>query len=302
MFFIHFLYISYIFIIYFLYVFYIFFIYFLYTFSIYIILIYILPIMFKKQKFDYTKYFLKEESIFINKEFGNEFYKMLKEELNTEPYDFIIEVYTLKENKMDNDKEKIKKINTIIETYILNDSKKELNLSNDFKKNFIESYKNQKDIYDKWILVISINNIFNDILDIIKKELLIDKFSRFIRKEECKKLIEKYYKDDTIIITKRSKDFLYDKNDIQTKIITEKDIELLNAISEDSYNWILTKSYNDNYGYKSNSYYSSNVKEFLPSLKEFNNSSIMKTEIICPLHFDKVYKLVFDLENMDVII
>ena len=250
-----------------------------------------------KNKFNYKDYYLKEDSIFINNDFKNEFYKMLKEQHDTDPFDFILEVLELI-NSYKNYDEKyiIKKCNEIIELYIIEKSKKELNLSYEIKKSFLESFKLQENNDEKWILKISINDLFYEILNFIKSELLYDKFSIFVRRKECIKLIKKYYKNSDLIITRITKDFNYTIKDLEnTLIITEKDIELLDIISNDSFEWIITKK-NNKKNIKTISYFSNNVQKYISSLK-MNNSSIVKVEIFSNLNFNNVCDIVFNFQN-----
>ena len=250
-----------------------------------------------KNKFNYKDYYLKEDSIFINNDFKNEFYKMLKEQHDTDPFDFILEVLELI-NSYKNYDEKyiIKKCNEIIKLYIIEKSKKELNLSYEIKKSFLESFKLQENNDKKWILKININELFNEILNFIKNELLYDKFSIFVRRKECIKLIKKHYKNSDLIITRITKDFNYTIKDLEnTLIITEKDIELLDIISNDSFEWIITKK-NNKKNIKTISYFSNNVQKYISSLK-MNNSSIVKVEIFSNLNFNNVCDIVFNFQN-----
>ena len=249
------------------------------------------------KKFNYKDYYLNEESIFINDEFKNEFYNMLKEQHNTDPFDFIFDVLELI-NLYKNYDEKyiIKKCNEIIELYIIDKSKKELNLSYQIKKNFLENFKLQENNNNKWILKINVNDLFNEILNFIKIELLYDKFSIFVRRKETIKLIKKYYKNTNLIINRITKDFNYTLKDLEdTLIITEKDIELLDTISNDSFEWIITKKFNKN-NIKTISYFSNNVQKYISSLK-MNNSSIVKVEIFSNLNFNNICDIVFNFEN-----
>ena len=59
-----------------------------------------------KKKLNETDYFLNENAVFENKEFRECFYKKLKKEYNTQPYDFLEEVKTMKETVSKSEKNK----------------------------------------------------------------------------------------------------------------------------------------------------------------------------------------------------
>jgi len=247
----------------------------------------------KKAKFDISKYYSKEDAVYHNDDFKKSFYKFLKKGLNTHPFDFIEEVLSLKD--IDDEKEKIKNINRIINKFINDKSEKELNLSGEMKNDFFESYKNQKGD-DKWVLNVNINDIFDDIFKIVKKELFFDKFTSFVRTEECINLIKKHYKNENLVVSRKKKDYEYTNLDFITQVITYKDMEMIDETSKDSFDWKKTE-YLKKDEYIGIGYYSPNVEDFFFSIIK-KHSCALKNEILCPLTFKQICDVMFDVKEI----
>jgi hypothetical protein len=103
-----------------------------------------------------------------------------------------------------------------------------------------------------------------------------------VRTKECKELIEKYKDDSSVVSTFKQRQYPYSKKDFSDWIVTEKDIEFLNDLSQESYQWILVKSINSN-GIRTNCFYSKSISQYLPNFDFSNVACIFKVDMVVPL-------------------
>jgi hypothetical protein len=169
-------------------------------------------------------YYLKYESVYSNSEVGEEFRKHLKKEVNQDSFDFILFV----------DTDKDLEINEVYETYIKVGSKKEINISSENREEFEKILKKSMENQRKDLKV-----FLKEISNLVKKELECDSFPRFLRTEQCLKLLEKYQKDEKVCGSMKKKQYPYTEKDFKEKFITEKDIHFLNEVKKENYDWEL---------------------------------------------------------------
>ena len=93
---------------------------------------------------------------------------------------------------------------------------------------------------ENWILNESPIEILKPIIDTIFHILFYDIFPRFIRTNECKKILNKYPKDNRIWVSKKSTNFPFSNSDFYKKpFISTKDINFLKSLMFDSFDWNL---------------------------------------------------------------
>jgi hypothetical protein len=236
-------------------------------------------------KFDLNKYRIKFDSVFDDEELKTLFRKHLEKEVNTEPLDFIEEVERFKNSE---EKERMKKIEEINETYIKSKSKKEINLSGETKEEFFEWLSNNKD-QEKLI------EAFDKLVGYIKSELEADSFKRFIRTDIVKKKLFEKRENPKVMVPRSQTMFNYQALDFQKWFITPKDINFLDYLNNtDSYDWELSKSKEKTGG---NSFYNLKCKDISPNFPEGKNYGILKIQQIYNYSLEKVANVVFPLEN-----
>jgi hypothetical protein len=141
-------------------------------------------------KFDKTKYVVIFESVLTNKKMGAAFYKFLQSELNSEGYDFMVEIKNLETLK--DEKQQILKSKQIFETFLTSNSSKEINISGELRDKTLSNFEKQTSVSDKWILEQTPAELFQECFQVISNVLRHDPFKRFIRTEECEKIMKAY--------------------------------------------------------------------------------------------------------------
>jgi hypothetical protein len=130
--------------------------------------------------------------------------------------------------------------------------------------------------------------------------LFADSYRRFCKTKEYVKLLEKFKDDQEVVITTRHKTFPYSNQDFCQFIITEKDIGLLDELSEDSLDYKLCYSTNKN-GMKANAYYSTSVSKYLPLFKWSEGAVCSKIELITNENLNDAFKIYYSFINTPVI-
>eukprot|EP01080_Neovahlkampfia_damariscottae_P012228 gene12228-5814_t len=176
------------------------------------------------------------------------FMKHLESEYNTEPFEFVLKV---KQFEATNDEKlKLDVFFEIYDTYIVKNAPKEINLSAENLENFRK---------------------------IIHSQLLHDVFPRFIRTELCIKTIRQLETDSTVFEKREVYDFPYQDEDFNIDIVTDIDVEFMNRLMKDGYDWELIFS---DKKLQMNSFYLK--MDYLTNVSFFKNSNIQKYESIIP--------------------
>jgi hypothetical protein len=169
--------------------------------------------------------------------------------------------------------EAINMVDDIISKYIIDGSKNQINIGGDEKNTLLELQKKKKEVNLEDLI-----KGFDQIEQNIKRELESDSFKRFLRTKEANLLLKKYEKDETISKSMKQKFFPYSNKDFESSwILTEKDIQLLNTLLTDSFDYKI--SFID-LKTKKTGFYSYELEKFLPNYKEAKNSGIFKVECI----------------------
>jgi hypothetical protein len=240
------------------------------------------------KSFDITKYSIQFTSIFEFKEIQNSFHSFLLSEFNTEPLDCILEINKLPTLK--SDREIIEKCKYIIETYLQDTSKKEVNVSG-LTKIHLFSIINEQLKQEKWTLKETPYKIFFPIKHILMSELQIDPFARYLRTKSCSLTVSLFIDNPKVMILESIVKFPFCDKDFENPFISKKEMEFIKEISKDSFSWNLVNSTKNMMLYTSST-------PFLPDSKAFKNSKSFKIESVLPYSFEKVVNLFFSTENM----
>jgi hypothetical protein len=164
-------------------------------------------------------------------------------------------------------------IDDIISKYISDESIHQINIGSEEKNAILEVQKNKQEMELE-----DLKKAFEEIEKNIKRELESDSFKRFLRTKEANILLKKYEKDENISKNMKQKFFPYSNKDFESSwIVTEKDIQLLNTLLTDSFDYKI--SFID-LKTKKTGFYSLELEKFLPNYKEAKNSGIFKVECI----------------------
>jgi hypothetical protein len=188
-----------------------------------------------EDKFDKTKFAVNFESVVTNKKMGAAFYKFLKSEHNAEGYDFMMEFKNLETLK--DVKQLIEKTKHIFTSYVLPNSSKEINISGELRSKTISNFEKQTEVSDKWILEVKPKELLQECFHVIASVLRHDPFKRFIRTEECEKIMKQFQNDSSVVTPIIAKNYAYQVNDFKNPYIDDKDFDFFKALMEDGYNW-----------------------------------------------------------------
>jgi hypothetical protein len=242
----------------------------------------------KRDSFDISKYSIQYQSVFEVKEIQDSFYNHLKTEFNTEPFDCILEINSLKELK--SDKEIISKCNEIVDKYLRNTSKKEVNISGDSKLRLFSKLEKQL-TGDSWICEESAYDIFFPVKRILFNELHADNFPRYVRTQQCADVVSSFVDNPRVMVLSSILKYPLCDKDFENPFISNIEMEFINEISKDSFVWQSVHSS------KVMNLYTSSTP-FLPDSDFFKNSKSIKMESVLPFSFEKVATFFFSLENL----
>ena len=152
-------------------------------------------------------YLVSFEAALTNVAVEKEFEKYLKTEFNIEPWNFLMEIQKLENLKKD--KEIIQKVDKIIDLYVKEGSKKQINISGRARKELISNFELQQENEEEWILTVQPKDFFKKLYQIISNELYHDSWKRFSRSNEYKQIIQKYCTDTSICRPRITEEFHY---------------------------------------------------------------------------------------------
>lgn len=238
---------------------------------------------------DYFGYNINFYSIFKVDVMETAFWKFLEIEKNTEPMEFLRELKKFTDKEMTKSDRK-KLFNQIIETFIIKDSPKWVNISGRVAIKILEAYRKESDDLD---------NIFEDIEREILNDLKIDVWSRFIYTDlgydainECSSLPTVITEDPILILlTKFQNSSLGEKLDEEklkefSKILSNSTILLQTYLSSKWKDTVrLNELYQDSFQFHSN--------EKLMNVPDTNLKSNVSVKIlILEKSFDKLTSLI----------
>lgn len=237
-----------------------------------------------KEEKDLSKYSLLFEPVFNKKDIKDGFLEHLKLEMNHENFLFLTDLEDIKESN-------IKNLNYILNTYIKENSKMELNISGKLKRmllNDIRGYENMID--EEWKFEKTIHQLFEEIRKSIKNSLMNDPFPRFIRTDVGQSLYMKYIGDPDIMIPFLTLNYNYNDEDFYEKslkeAVKEKDVSFILDMVHDSFDWNLVHS-------ETNKKESMNIfvskVNYLPKVSFFKDCNIVKFDYFLPLNFKDIF-------------
>jgi hypothetical protein len=187
----------------------------------------------KFSSFSLENYELLFSSVFTNETVKTAFKNFLKSEFNLEPFLFILEVEELESIAPE---KQLQKSISILKKYIQDEAEFQINISFDKKKEILKLYEIQQ-TKEIWILEETPKETFDQITKIIKQELNYDPFKRFVRTKICSELMEKFYKETSIVAPKILKSFEYNMDSFKDPFIEDLDFEFALSLMADNYSW-----------------------------------------------------------------
>eukprot|EP01080_Neovahlkampfia_damariscottae_P005851 gene5851-9674_t len=222
---------------------------------------------------------------------GLAFRTYLETEHSSESFDFLTSVKSLE--TMKDEKQLVKQCLEIIQTFIVVDCKHELNISSELREKTLKNFEKQKEINDKWVLDMSPVEVFSECFRVIAGVLRHDSFKRFVRTEECEKIMIQFKHDSSVISPAITNLFSY-KNDYFTHPhIDDKDFDFFKLLLEDNYNWKLVGS---KVKEQVNAFISDT--NYLPEAKISTTVNVVKFETVLNCTFDQALLSYFSNEMM----
>eukprot|EP01080_Neovahlkampfia_damariscottae_P011535 gene11535-4788_t len=220
------------------------------------------------------------------------FYAFLQKEHSFESFDFLLEVKKLE--TMKEEKQIISKASEIIDTFVKVQSQKELNLSGELRDKTLKNYEKQKDVSDRWILDITPSKVFFESFQLVAGVLRHDPFKRFVRTDECEKVMIQYKNDSTVISPALTNIYSYSNDYFTHPHIDDKDFDYFKTLLEDNYNWKLIGSKVEE---QVNAFTSET--NYLPEVRISNTVvNAVKFETILPCTFDQALLSYFSNEML----
>eukprot|EP01080_Neovahlkampfia_damariscottae_P011419 gene11419-4586_t len=232
----------------------------------------------KQTSFELERIHIHFNSIYTNEDMKKAFMKHLENEFNPEPFEFCLKVKHFESTK--EDQEKVKLFFEIYDNYITKNSPKEINLSSDNIVKFKKQNERQLNNRNKWIS--ELIDHFDILYRVINSQLLYDVFPRFIRTDLCINTVKSHIKDYTVVENREAYDFPYKDDDFKSEIVTDIDVEFMNRMMEDGYDWELV--FSDKKLQMNTFYLKTNC---FPNVSFLKDSSIQKFESIIPFAFQE---------------
>eukprot|EP01080_Neovahlkampfia_damariscottae_P003570 gene3570-6305_t len=198
------------------------------------------------EDFTLTNYTIDHQTIFEYKDIGDAFYEFLKIEINPEPWEFLQSVE--KYEKLKSTKDKIKCMKEIVMTHISDKSPKLVNISGVTKRKLLNSLQPQlnEEKDTKWLLNVDIDSIFEETKKIVRSEMIVDVFPRFIRSINCLHVLSRYKNNPKVLLPVIALKGSYTNEFVKGNIILDSHIEYFKKAAEDSFDYDLlsTKTIN----------------------------------------------------------
>jgi hypothetical protein len=232
-----------------------------------------------RKSFDVTKYQIIYNSVFESEEVKQSFHKHLKEEFNDEQFEFLLEVQKFK--KEVEKEQKLKLFFHILETFIFDGSKCELNLSGKTKTDILSKIGPQLTVKNDWVIK-NEETIFDSLYESIYFILNADSFPRFVRTDSAQKIILKKHSDRGICCLKITTQFPHGNDHFYHPYIEDLDWEYSKQIIKDNNDWELVGSKVDDH---LNSFVS--FVNYFPNVTLAPGNVSLKYECVLPFTLDR---------------
>jgi len=180
----------------------------------------------------------------------------------------------LKKISEESDKEVKPKIEKLVDLYINDGAKKEINISSETKRNCLEKLKVDQTL-----------EVFSEIQAILISEMKYDSFKRFVRSKACHEIIEKYSSNKEVCQPVLSTKFNYKNEDFVEQRVYEEDLKFMDILYKDSPQWELLTSFKDGKAL-GNSFWS--IANYIPDVTIAPCVSVAKYDLILPYAFEHV--------------
>eukprot|EP01080_Neovahlkampfia_damariscottae_P005920 gene5920-9750_t len=135
------------------------------------------------------------QAIFTHKKLQEAFGKHLKEEMNPEPFEFLLDIEKITDNSENSN---VKKFFKIVNEYVKDGAEKEVNLAATTKKKLFVAISKQKE-GESWKLASTPLNLLEPLRQSIHANLYVDVFPRFLKSKICYDAILSYLDDENVI-------------------------------------------------------------------------------------------------------
>jgi hypothetical protein len=184
----------------------------------------------RKKVFDISKYVIHFSSL-KRKEISQAYYQFLKEEHNSDSWDFILECSNLKKlNEKGKSKQESEKVTEIVNTFIEQNSPKDLCIGE-------ERIKELKQNLDKKLKNYPTFKYFHKIYQDLKLEHQLDSFKRFVKIPSMNDIFAKYQHDIEVMSPILGVLSTYESIDFSSKKFTSKDFEFISSVVTNSWTW-----------------------------------------------------------------
>jgi hypothetical protein len=184
----------------------------------------------RKKVFDISKYIIHFSSL-KRKEISQAYYQFLKEEHNSDSWDFILECSNLKKlNEKGKSKQESEKVTEIVNTFIEQNSPKDLCIGE-------ERIKELKQNLDKKLKNYPTFKYFHKIYQDLKLEHQLDSFKRFVKIPSMNDIFAKYQHDIEVMSPILGVLSTYESLDFSSKKFTSKDFEFISSVVTNSWTW-----------------------------------------------------------------
>ena len=174
------------------------------------------------------------------------------------------------------DKNLTSKIDNLVENFIKEGSKKEINISSETRKNCFSRLDVEKNI-----------DAFDILQQIIIREMKYDSFKRFVRSKDAVDILKRYSTNSEICQPILTTEYNYKNEDFMEQRVKEEDFKFMDMLSKDSPNWELLTSFKSKDGKAfGNSFWA--LENYIPDVTIAPHVSIAKYEIILPYSFEHV--------------
>jgi hypothetical protein len=134
-------------------------------------------------------------------------------------------------------KEVIKKTKEIIETYLLESSTSEINISGKSKEKIIQGYTFQRENDSTWVFHTDPVELFQEIKKMVLGEMYHDPWRRFIRTPIVKSFIQKYQNDSSVCSPDITESFNYQEDYFDHPFIFDQDFKFAEMLLKDNFHW-----------------------------------------------------------------